>query len=145
MKTLHFSVVINAAPQQVWNVLWNDASYREWTKHFSPGSFMESDWKVGGKTFFLGPDRSGMVSTINQLEEPYKVVFSHLGELHNGVEDTESERVKDFAGSLESYELTARDGGTLLEASVQTVPEYEQMLSDGFTKGLDTVKRLSEQ
>lgn len=145
MKTLHFSIVIDADPQQVWNVLWNDASYREWTRHFNPGSYMESDWKVGGKTLFLGPDRSGMLSTITQLDEPYKVVFSHYGELNKGVEDTESERVKAYSGALESYELTARDGGTLLEVSVHTLPEFEQILNDGFVKGLDDVKKRSEQ
>ena len=145
MKELKFSIAINAPMEKVWDVLWSDATYREWTKHFNPDSFMESDWKVGGKTLFLDSNRSGMLSTIKQLEVPRLVVFSHYGELHQGVEDTESERVKAYAGAEERYQLTESNGGTLLEASVETSPDFEQMMSDGFNKGLADIKKLSEQ
>lgn len=145
MKDLNFSVIISATPEKVWESLWNDDTYRKWTAPFNPGSFMESDWKVGGKTLFLDEERNGMLSTIKKLEPPGLVEFSHYGELHKGVEDTTSERVQSMAGAIERYELLPDDAGTLLKVVVQVPAEYEQMMTDGFTKSLQALKEIAEQ
>lgn len=145
MKDLNFSVVISAPVEKVWETLWNDDTYRQWTAPFNPGSYMESDWKVGGKTLFLDAERSGMLSTIKELESPRLVVFSHYGELNKGVEDTTSDRVKSYAGAIERYELLPDDKGTLLKVMVQTNEEYESMMNEGFTRSLQVLKALAEQ
>lgn len=145
MKDLNFSIIISAPPEKVWECLWNDDTYRKWTAPFNPGSYMESDWKVGGKTLFLDAERSGMLSKIKKLEPPRLVEFSHYGELNKGIEDTTSERVKAYAGAVERYELLPDDKGTLLKVLVQTTDEYEQMMNDGFTKSLQELKELAEQ
>lgn len=103
MITLTFEKYINAPAQKVWQVLWSEDSYQEWAAAFMPGSRMVSDWKVGGKTYFLGPDNDGMVVTIESLKEPYEVVFKILGEVNKGVEDTTSEKVQAYSGSYEKY------------------------------------------
>ncbi len=147
MKKLEFTKEIKAPAQKVWDTLWNETTYSEWTKHFNPngGSIIRSDWKVGGKTLFLDAQvESGMVSTIKSKNEPYEMVFEHLGEVIDGKEDTTGEKVKAWAGSLEEYHLSENDGTTTLKASVQTAPEWEKMISDGFVKGLEIVKELSE-
>jgi hypothetical protein len=147
MKTLHFTKLINAPAQKVWQVLWNETTYPVWTKAFNPGggSFMQSDWQTGGKTLFLDGNGNGMISTIKSKKEPYEIIFKHLGEISNGVEDTTSEKVKSWAGSLEEYHLKENNGMTTLTATVQTGGEMEEMMTTGFTKGLEEVKRLSEQ
>ncbi len=151
MKTLQFTKEINATAQKVWDVLWNPETYSKWTRAFNPddplGGSMRSDWEVGGKTLFMDSNGSGMVSTIKTIDEPYELVFEHLGELIDGREDTTSERVKTWAGSLEEYYLTEQDGITTLRASVQ-IPEGdegEETMERGFTEGLEVVKRLAEQ
>lgn len=100
-----FSISINAPTEKVWKVLWNDETYRKWTTPFSEGSYMESDWKVGGRTLFLGSEGNGMVSTIDQLKENEILSFKHLGMIKDGKEDLESEEVKKWAGLLETYIL----------------------------------------
>ena len=147
MKTLQFTQEIKAPAQKVWDTLWNEATYPQWTAPFNPngGSVMQSDWKVGGKTLFLDTKGSGMVSTIRTKNEPYEMVFEHLGEVIDGNEDTTSEKVKSWAGSLEEYHLSERDGSTTLKASVQTGEEWEEMMNHGFTEGLEIVRKLSEQ
>lgn len=148
MKTLQFTKEINAPAQKVWDTLWNETTYAQWTSAFNPkgGSRMESDWKVGGKTLFLdASSNNGMISTIKTKNEPYEIVFEHQGEVIEGKEDTTSERVKSWAGSLEEYHLSESNGTTTLTASVQTAEEWEGMLSNGFTKGLEVLKSLSEQ
>jgi uncharacterized protein YndB with AHSA1/START domain len=146
MKTLQFTKEIKATAQKVWDTLWNETTYTQWTSAFNPAgsSIMKSDWKVGGRTFFLDKQGNGMISTIKTKNEPYDIVFEHLGELMNGNEDTTSEKVKNWSGSLEEYHLSENDGVTTLKASVQTAPEWEEMMNSGFTIGLEEVKRLSE-
>jgi uncharacterized protein YndB with AHSA1/START domain len=147
MKTIQFTKEIKAPAQKVWDTLWNEATYSQWTSAFNPAgvSIMQSDWKVGGRTLFLDGKGNGMISTIKAKDEPYEMVFEHLGEMIDNKEDTTSERVKSWAGSLEEYHLSEIDGVTTLTASVQTGEEWEQMMNNGFTKGLEVVKKLSEQ
>ena len=147
MKTLQFTKEIKAPAQKVWETLWNETTYPQWTDAFNPGggSTIQSDWKVGGRTLFVDGKGNGMISTIKTKHEPYDIVFEHLGEVADGKEDTTSEKVKSWAGSLEEYHLSEEEGITKLKASVQTGEEWEEMMNKGFTKGLEEVKRLSEQ
>ena len=147
MKTLQFTKEIKAPAQKVWDTLWSETTYPQWTSAFNPdgASMMQSDWQVGGKTLFVDDKGNGMVSTIKTKNEPYEIVFEHLGEVIDGNEDTTSEKVKNWAGSLEEYHLSESNGTTMLRASVQTSGEWEQMMNNGFTKGLEVVKKLSEQ
>ncbi|MEH6307779.1 SRPBCC domain-containing protein [Olivibacter sp. CPCC 100613] len=147
MKTLEFTKEIKASTQKVWDVLWNKDTYSQWTSAFNPegSSTMQSDWQVGGKTFFLDDKGNGMVSTIKTKNEPYDIVFEHLGEVMDGKEDTSSERVKSWAGSLEAYHLSENNGITTLKASVQVDEEWAEMMNNGFKVGLETVRTLAEQ
>lgn len=147
MKTLQFTKEIKAPAQKVWDTLWNETTYSQWTNAFNPkgGSTMQSDWKVGGKTLFLDGKGNGMVSTIKAINEPYDMVFEHLGEVANGKEDTSSEKVKSWAGALEEYHLSEKNGITTLTASAQTEEEWEDSMKNGFVKGLEVVKSLSEK
>lgn len=147
MKTIEFTKEIKAPAQKVWDTLWNETTYTQWTSAFNPegGSTMQSDWEVGGKTFFLDGKGNGMISTIKTKEEPFAIVFEHLGMVTDGKEDTTSEEVKGWAGALEEYHLLENGGTTILKASVQISEEWEEMMNNGFTQGLEVVRKLSEQ
>ena len=67
METLSYETVINSSKEKIWDVLWGTETYGEWTQFFAPGSQMKSDWKVGGKTYFVNTEGEGMVSTIDSL------------------------------------------------------------------------------
>jgi len=145
METLSYEIEINASPQKVWDVLWDATTYSEWTKFFGSGSVMKSDWKVGGKTYFLNGEGEGMVSTIDNLDEPHQIIFKHLGMVDKeGNEDTKSKEVMEWSGCFEKYILIDLDGKTKLHAEVQTEKEWEDHMNTGFTKGLEVVKNLAE-
>jgi len=146
METLKYQTEINASAEKVWDVLWNKNTYSKWTYFFSPDSNMVTDWQVGGKTYFTdGSKKNGMVSTIDKIEENKQLVFKHLGEMVNGVEDTESEKVKAWNGSLEGYYLEEKDGKTTLKIEVDSNEEFKDMFDNGFKKGLEIIKELSEK
>ena len=56
MTTLEFKIEINAPKEKVWDILWNDATYKQWTSVFCEGNYVVSDWKEGSKIHFLSPN-----------------------------------------------------------------------------------------
>jgi len=147
METLSYEIIINAPKEKIWDVLWGSDTYSEWTKFFNPksASIMKSDWQVGGKTYFTNAEGEGMVSTIDSLEKPDQIIFKHLGMVDKeGNEDTESMEVKQWSGCYEKYILIDFDGKTKLHAEVQTEKDWREHMDQGFTKGLEIVKNLSE-
>ncbi|MEO5600914.1 MAG: hypothetical protein ABIR06_08305 [Cyclobacteriaceae bacterium] len=80
MENQTLKIIIDAPQKKVWEILWSDASYQEWTSVFSPGSRAESDWKEGDKILLLDGNNNGMVSII-AAKKPYSFMsFKHLGE-----------------------------------------------------------------
>lgn len=144
MEKLKFKTVINAAPEKIWNVLWNDDTYRKWTSAFAEGSYAETDWKEGSKVLFLDGNGRGMVSRIEKTK-PYEYMsIEHLGEVNNGVEDTTSEKVKDWAGAHENYTLKKVNGKTELSVDMDINDEFKEMFAKIWPVALDNIKTLSE-
>ncbi len=145
METLNYEIQINAPIQKVWDLLWQSETYSIWTQFFMPGSQMKSDWEIGGKTYFTDKAGNGMVSTIRSLNEPYEVVFSHLGTIKDGVVDTESKEVKDWSGCEEKYFLRAIDEKTTeLRAITHIDGDHEEYMNNGFKQGFAMLKNLAE-
>ena len=145
MQRKAFKTTIVAPKEKVWNVLWNDETYRQWTTPFSEGSYAETDWKEGSKVLFLGPNGNGMVSRINKNDTPNFMSIEHLGYVIKGVEDTTSEEVSKWKGALENYTLKAMEGKTLLLVETDIVEEYLEMFVEAWPKALQKVKVLSEK
>lgn len=141
MATLDFSVTINAPKEKVWEMLWNDATYPQWTAPFCEGSYAVSEWKEGDSIQFLSPDGSGMYSTI-ECKTPYeRMTFRHHGEVKDGVKVP-----KDSGdGATEDYRLTENAGVTKLIVSMGATDEFGEYLNATFPKALDALKRISEQ
>jgi hypothetical protein len=146
MEKIHFSTDIDASNKKVWDVLWNDNSYREWTSVFAEGSYAKTDnWKEGSKVLFLGPGGDGMVSRVAANKPNKFMSFEHLGMVKNGIEDTESEEVKGWAGAKENYTLIEDNGKTKLEVDLESTDEFKDYFLKTFPVALEKVKELSEK
>lgn len=145
MERTEFKTEINAPREKVWLVLWDDKTYREWTKPFSEGSYAETDWQKGSKVLFLDGKCSGMVSRIADAR-PYEYMsIEHLGEVHGGVEDTVSERVKQWAGAHENYTLRDVGDKTELVVDMDLTEEFAEMFREIWPKALAKIKELAER
>lgn len=144
MEKLKFKTVINAAPGKVWSVLWNDETYRKWTSAFAEGSYAQTDWKQGSKVLFLDGNGRGMVSRIAENRPNEYMSIEHLGEIVDGVEDTSSDKVKEWAGAHENYTLKKIDGQTELTIDMDINEEFKEMFVNIWPVALDNVKKLSE-
>lgn len=150
MEKISFSTNINASKEKVWDALWEDANYRNWTTAFYEGSYAQTDnWKVGTKVLFLGPDGSGgsggMVSKVAANRPNEFMSFEHLGEVKNGVEDTTSDKVKVWAGAMENYTLTEAGGKTTVAVELDIDAAYKDYFVKTWPVALQRLKDLAEK
>jgi uncharacterized protein YndB with AHSA1/START domain len=148
MDKLHFSIVIKAPKEKVWNTMLDDKTYRQWTEAFMPGSYYKGDWSKGSKMLFIGPGENGeggMVSRIKDNQKYKYISIEHLGVVNEGKEDTTSVAVKSWAGALENYTLNEKDGTTEVLVDLDTVEEYKEMFESMWPKALKKLKDLAEK
>ncbi|MES2811041.1 MAG: SRPBCC domain-containing protein [Bacteroidota bacterium] len=144
MKTLEFKIEIAAPKEKVWFSLWDDANYENWTRAFCEGSHAVSSWEEGQKIYFLDPKGSGMASQIIEKKPFESMIFSHITEIIDSVEQPITEKIQSWTGSKEQYHLTEQNGVTTLKVSVESVEEYESFFSDMFPNALQNVKEIAE-
>ncbi len=148
MKKLHFSIVINAPVEKVWNVMLDDKTYREWAGTFMPESYFVGSWGKGSKIQFIGPDEngklSGMTSVIADNKKYEFVSIHHLGVILDGVEDTTSPAAKEWNG-FENYTFIKKNDQTELLIDVDSNDEYANYFSEFWPKALQKLKELAEQ
>ncbi len=145
MKTLNFSTTINAPKEKVWNTMFEDDTYRQWSSAFTEGSHFKGSWEEGAEIRFLDPENNGMVSVIAK-NRPYNFIsIKHIGIIQNGVEDTESEEAKKWAPAFENYTFTENNGNTTVSVDMDIVKEYEDMFKEMWPKALENLKELCEK
>ena len=144
MEKLTFKIMIDAPREKVWEVLWQDDTYRDWTSVFSPGSQVETDWNEGSKILFLDGKGSGMVSRIAAKKAPEYMSFEHLGEVQDGIEDLSSERVSAWAGAKENYTLTEQKGKTEVLVETDITHDFKDFMLKAWPKALEKLKSIAE-
>jgi len=144
LQRVDFSISINAPKEKVWTVLWNEESYRSWTKAFSEDSHAVSDWNEGSKILFLDGKGSGMYSKIDKKIENEKMSFRHIGEVKDGVEQPLDEKTKAWSGGLETYILSEKDGVTTLDVELDAPADFMDYFTNTFPKAMQNVKDLAE-
>jgi hypothetical protein len=145
MEKKEFKITINAPKEKVWNILWNEKTYPEWTSVFSEGSRAETDWKKGSKVLFLDGANSGMVSTIVDNVPNQYMSIKHLGTIKDGVEEPDSEQTREWAGALENYTLKGTNGKTELTVDIDITPQFLEYFLKTFPKALEKIKELAEK
>lgn len=145
MKKVNFNISINASAKKVWQVLWNDSTYRKWTSAFAEGSYAESDWKEGGSIRFLGPEGSGMFSVIDKMTAPELMAFKHMGEVKAFKNQELNEQSSEWTGCMEIYRLKETSGVTELSVELDALLSFVEFFESTFPKALAIVKELSEK
>ena len=139
-----YHIDIDAPAERVWYVLLNDETYRQWTKYFHDGSYYKGELKQGGRVHFLTPEGGGMYADII-IYKPYSnILFQHIGEVVNFVEQPLDETAERWTGAFENYILKSSGSITKLIVEVDITPEHVTFLNENFSKGLKKIKELSE-
>ena len=143
---MKFFTTIKADPDKIWEVLWNDRTYREWTSAFSPDSHyaMPDGLVEGGRVHFIDGSGSGMYSRIAKLEPSRKLTFEHLGTIKDGSEQPEDEETRKWKGAKENYVIAPNGDGCELKVEVDVVDDHVGSFEGMFPKALQKVKQLAE-
>ena len=147
MHKQQFKISINAPKEVVWNSLWEDASYREWTSAFTPDSHAVTDWKKGSKILFLDGSDDGMVSQVADRRDNEYMSIQHIGIIQKGVEILDAPETKDWQG-FENYTLKTVNGKTEVVVELQfnhIKEEYLYHFNEAFPKALEILKQISER
>jgi uncharacterized protein YndB with AHSA1/START domain len=144
MTRMTFSTTIIAPKELVWRTMLEDKTYRQWTSAFQEGSHAVTDWTPGSKALFVTPDGSGMVSRIAEHRPNEFLSLEHLGVVKNGVEDTTSADVYEWAGARENYTLQERGDRVMLTIDMDSADSHKQYFEETWPKALAALKDLSE-
>lgn len=149
MESLHFEVSINANAEKVYGTLVDQKHYTEWTSVFNPTSNYKGSWEKGSKILFFGTDTDGnmggMVSRIKENIPNKFVSIEHLGIIKDGKEITTGEEVESWAGAMENYTFTQKNGTTLFSVDVDSNQEFKAYFSETWPKALNKLKEICEQ
>ena len=151
METQHFTIDIRASARLVWETMFNDSTYRQWTSVFNPDSYFEGTWKPGTEIRFLGSDPGGATSGMTGLfgviteHRPYEfVLIQYQGQIVNDVDDTTSREARQLIGSREAYTFSESDGVTTVTIDVDTADTYTELWGELWPKSLAKLKQLTE-
>jgi hypothetical protein len=92
----------------------------------------------------LTPAGNGMVSSIVAHRPNEFLSIKHLGTVKNGIENTESEEGKGWAGAVENYTLREQDAASTLTVEMDVSDEYRSYFEETWPKALSKLKDISE-
>lgn len=127
-----------------------DATYRVGTSSFCLGSYYKGNWEEGSKILFLGPSsesraEGGIVSHIRENRPHEFISIEHDGIVTDGIEDTESDFVKEWKGCFENYTFNDKDDGTELIIDTEVIGAEAKNMEDMWDKALIILKDLAEK
>jgi hypothetical protein len=143
-KQIQFTVDIAAPVPVVFRMMFDPEIYKDWTSPFAEGSYYEGSWQQGQKIKFMSPSGDGMVSEIAEHRENEFTSIRHLGYISNGIEDTQSESIREWAPAYENYTFIATAEGTRLVIDQDVTLEFEQYIAEAWPKALQRLKMLCE-
>ncbi len=144
MKKIEYDILIDASPAAIWEVLWEDKTYREWTKVFAEGSRAETDWKEGSKILFTDGSGQGMVSEVAKNQPNEYMSIRHLGMLKDGKEIYKGDEIEEWSGALENYTLTEENGQVRLLVDIELHDKWVNYFDETWPKALKKVKEIAE-
>src|SRR5882757_2053092 len=125
MKKLNFKIDVQAAPEKIWAILWNEDSYGIWNAVISDGSYAVSNWQKGDKILFLSPEGNGLFSIISEKIPNELMAFRHLGVVVGKAELHDDPMSGEWNGLMEIFRLaSAADGTTELSVEMDSTDDH---------------------
>ena len=145
MERRQFKTTIDAPRERVWEILWGDETYPQWTSAFSEGSQVKTDWKKGSKVLFLDGKGEGMSSLVADNVPNEFMSFKHMGVVSNGKEDMDAAKAKGWSGAIENYTLKTVNGSTELTVDQDLEEDYKDYFLSTWPKALEKLKNMAEE
>jgi len=148
-ELLNFETRINAPAKKVYRTMIDESKYKEWTSAFDPTSHFVGNWEKGSKMLFLGTGKDGKIGGMSsKIREniPDKFIrIEHLAMIEDGKEVQLSPDGSNWAGALESYSLTEKNGITLLTVETDTDRKSMSYFQERWPLALRKLKEICER
>lgn len=143
MKETQFVVKIHASKEKVWDVLWQDETFREWAGLIDPGTYMVGELKEGNEVQYISAENGyGVTSLVEKLVPNEFLLLRHRSD----TQDTGKQlREKEWTGGKESYSLVEKDDTTTLTTVFDVPQKLEEYFADAYPTALQRVKELAER
>lgn len=141
MPLMHFTIDINASRETIWSVLWDDATFRDWSDKIDPGTYIKGELKQGSDVQFLSASGYGVTSHVEMWIPHERVTFKHLVDTKD---DGQNEREPEWSGGTETYRLEEKDGITTLTLDSDIPTEQVEGFKVAVPKALNRIKELAE-
>lgn len=139
---MQFTVEIKATKETVWNVLWQDETFRQWAGIIDPGTHLVGELKQGNEVQFISANGYGVTSLVAELRENEFLLLKHQADTKKS---GQQERDKEWTGGEESYALEEQNGTTIVTAAFDVPPDLADYFTENYPKALDKVKKLAEE
>jgi uncharacterized protein YndB with AHSA1/START domain len=141
------SIVIEAGPEKVWDVLTQSSFTKDWVGDFQPVfAHLESDWKVGSKVLWLTQDGKTLVDGKVSASEPYRKLSFTVHDVSGDFNDVLSDKDGIF------YTLTEHNGGAKLSVKQgdfskvgAKAQDFCEATDKSWQSALLAIKSLAEQ
>jgi uncharacterized protein YndB with AHSA1/START domain len=139
-----FEVLIQASSRKVWDILWDDYSYRQWSSVFAEGSCFSGELKQGGSIHFLTSEGHGMYAKIVFCTPYTNMLFQHIGTIKDFKEQPVDEQADKWTGAFENYILKSIGDKTLLKVEIDLSADHVAYFNQRFPQALEVIKKLAE-
>ena len=143
MNELQFSIEIKASKESVWATLWEDTSFRDWANIIDEGTYLKGEMKEDNEIQFLSSVNGyGVTSLIEKFDPNAFILFRHRADTQAS---GQQEREKEWTGGTEGYELTEKNGVTILTVKTEVPSELEELFAVRLPQALERIKTLAEK
>lgn len=142
MNELQFDIEISASKEKVWDTLWQDETFRQWSGLIDPGTYMKGELRQGNEVEFISAENGyGVTSLVAEVIPAEYLLLRHQADTQDS---GEQEREKEWTGGEESYRLKEVGGVTTLTVTFGVPSTQEEYFKENYPKALERVKELAE-
>ncbi|MDA9129043.1 hypothetical protein N9J72_01030 [Candidatus Gracilibacteria bacterium] len=143
MKTLSYSVEVEAPVESLWKCIVDQEKYKIWIKAFSENSYMKGKWGLGETVYFLDDNMGGTKAEITQFEEFKLIEATHTAMVtKEGTEETTGDMTEKWIGTKESYIFETTDTGSKMTLKVTTHEDFVEMFESASPKAMENIRSL---
>lgn len=146
-RVLRFQAEIMAPADKVYKVLIDDQGYREWSAVFNPTSHFSGSWEKDSEILFLGHDEHGVLhGMVSRIKENIPGRLISMEHLRTYVPDkSPSVDLNPWAGFMEIYHLTEKDGLTVFMVESDTTHDFADYFLETWPKAIEKLKEICER
>lgn len=153
MKKMQFKTDINAPVANVFSIMLDKETFRQWTAVFNPESdfetpsSVEGNWHKGSKILFIGASktgkREGMVGWIRENIPNKFVSIEYTGIVDGDDEITTGPVAEEWQG-FENYSFAEENGTTTVTVDIDVNDEMVDYFAVTYPKALEKLKEICE-